>query len=126
MACPGLAASVGLTSTLSSRSPDQRQGPPSTPTDAMATGRALDADVIIVGGGPAGTTLACLMASEGHRAIVFERDVHPRDHVGESLTPSNNFVLHRIGFLSKMEDAGFVHKEGVGWTAPRSPIWKFV
>jgi flavin-dependent dehydrogenase len=92
----------------------------------MGTERALDADVIVIGGGPAGATLACLMASEGHRVLVFERDIHPRDHVGESLTPSNNFVLHRIGFLPKMERAGFVHKEGVGWTAPRSPIWKFV
>ena len=92
----------------------------------MTTGRTLDADVIVIGGGPAGTTLASLLAMDGHRVIVLERDVHPRDHVGESLTPSNNFVLNRIGFLPKMERAGFVHKEGVGWTAPRSPVWKFV
>ncbi|TMK86006.1 MAG: FAD-binding protein [Actinobacteria bacterium] len=79
----------------------------------MTTGRTLDADVIVIGGGPAGTTLASLLAMDGHRVIVLERDVHPRDHVGESLTPSNNFVLNRIGFLPKMERAGFVHKEGV-------------
>jgi FADH2 O2-dependent halogenase len=42
------------------------------------------------------------------------------------MVPANNFVFHRLGFLPKMEDAGFVHKEGVGWTAPRSPLWKFV
>src|SRR5207247_2651330 len=59
-------------------------------------------------------------------ALVIEKDVYPRHHVGESMVPANNFVFDRIGFLPKMEDAGFIHKDGVGWTAPRSPIWKFV
>src|SRR5919201_6342609 len=90
------------------------------------TDNSRDADVIIIGGGPAGSVLACLLARDGYRVLVLEKDVHPRDHVGESLVPANNFVFDRIGFLPKMEDAGFVHKEGVGWTAPRSPIWKFV
>jgi FADH2 O2-dependent halogenase len=85
-----------------------------------------DADVIIIGGGPAGATLGCLFAQSGHNALILEADVHPRDHVGESMVPANNFVFHRIGFLPKMENAGFVHKGGVGWTAPRSPLWKFV
>ena len=58
--------------------------------------------------------------------LVLERDIHPRDHVGESLTPSTNFVFRRIGFLEKMEDAGFVHKPGAAWTAPRAPVGKFV
>lgn len=88
--------------------------------------RNADADVIVIGGGPAGATLGCLLAQGGHRALILERDIHPRDHVGESMVPANNFIFHKIGFLPKMEDAGFVHKEGVGWTAPRSPLWKFV
>jgi flavin-dependent dehydrogenase len=83
-------------------------------------------DVIIIGGGPAGSVLASLLAQGGHRAMVLERDIHPRDHVGESLTPSTNFIFKRIGFLEKMEDAGFVHKPGAAWTAPRSPVGKFV
>lgn len=85
-----------------------------------------DADVIIIGGGPAGSTLGCLLAMDGHRALILEKDTHPRDHVGESMVPSNNFVFHRIGFLPKMEEAGFMHKEGVGWTAPRSKLWNLV
>lgn len=85
-----------------------------------------DADVIIIGGGPAGSTLGCLLAMDGHKALILEKDTHPRDHVGESMVPSNNFVFHRIGFLPKMEEAGFVHKEGVGWTAPRSKLWNLV
>lgn len=83
-------------------------------------------DVAIIGGGPAGATLGALLAMDGRRVAVLERDIHPRDHVGESLTPSNNAIFSRIGFLPKMEQAGFVHKEGVGWTAPRSPVWKFL
>lgn len=85
-----------------------------------------DADVIIVGGGPAGSTLGTLLGMGGYSAVIVERDIHPRHHVGESLTPSTNFILHRIGFLPKMEEARFVHKPGAGWTAPRAPVGRFV
>ena len=88
--------------------------------------RSFDFDVIVIGGGPAGSVLASLLAQAGHSCLVLERDIHPRDHVGESLTPSSNFIFERIGFLHKMEDAGFVHKPGACWTAPRSPIGRFV
>jgi FADH2 O2-dependent halogenase len=83
-------------------------------------------DVVIIGGGPAGTVLACLLAQAGRSVLVIERDIHPRDHVGESLTPSTNPIFKRIGFLEKMEDVGFVHKPGACWTAPRAPVGKFV
>ena len=85
-----------------------------------------DADVIIIGGGPAGSTLGTLLAQNGHRALILEKDIHPRDHVGESLVPSTNLVFDRIGFLGKMNDAKFIPKPGTGWNGPRSPIWKFV
>lgn len=85
-----------------------------------------DFDVIIIGGGPAGAVLGSLLGMNGYRALVLERDVHPRDHVGESITPSTNPIFKRIGFLEKMEDAGFVHKPGACWTAPRAPVGKFV
>jgi len=74
-------------------------------------------DVIIIGGGPAGSIAACLLAQAGYRVLVLERDIHPRDHVGESLTPSTNFIFKRIGVLEKIEEAGFVHKPGACWTA---------
>jgi flavin-dependent dehydrogenase len=90
------------------------------------TERLNDADVIIIGGGPSGSTLGTLLGRDGHKVIILEKDIHPRDHVGESLTPSTNLVFDKIGFLDKMNDAGFIHKPGTGWNAPRSPLWKFV
>src|SRR5438093_3942814 len=85
-----------------------------------------DADVIIIGGGPAGATLGTLLAQNGRRVLIIEKDIHPRDHVGESLVPSTNLVFDRIGFLPKLDDAGFIRKAGTGWNGPRSPLWKFV
>jgi 1H-pyrrole-2-carbonyl-[peptidyl-carrier protein] chlorinase len=85
-----------------------------------------DADVIIIGGGPAGSTLGTLLAMDGYRALIIEKDIHPRDHVGESLVPSTNIIFNRIGFLDKMNDAGFIPKPGTGWNGPRSKVWKFV
>jgi flavin-dependent dehydrogenase len=88
--------------------------------------KQYDADVIIIGGGPAGSVLGSLLARDGHRVLILEKDIHPRDHVGESLTPSTNLVFDRIGFMDKMDDAGFIRKPGTGWNAPRSPLWRFV
>ena len=85
-----------------------------------------DYDVIIIGGGPAGATLGSLLGMAGHRTLVIEKDIHPRDHVGESLSPSTNSIFNRIGFLPKMELAGFVHKPGTGWTGPRTGLDKYV
>ena len=90
------------------------------------TERTLDTDVVIIGGGPAGAALGTLLAKDGHKALIIEKDIHPRDHVGESLTPSTNLVFDRLGFLDKMNDAKFIHKPGTGWNAPRSPLWKFI
>jgi FADH2 O2-dependent halogenase len=86
----------------------------------------LDYDVVIIGGGPAGAILGSLLAMSDHNVLIVEKDVHPRDHVGESLTPSTNPIFKRIGFLEKIEDAGFVHKPGACWTAPRAPVGRFV
>lgn len=85
-----------------------------------------DYDVVVIGGGPAGSVLSSLLAMDDRRCLLVERDIHPRDHVGESITPSTNPIFERIGFLEKIESAGFVQKPGACWTAPRAPVGKFV
>lgn len=54
-------------------------------------------DVIIAGGGPAGTTAATLLAQYGHHVLLLERDVHPRFHIGESMLPMIEPVMDRLG-----------------------------
>ena len=73
-------------------------------------------DTIIIGGGPAGSTAAALLVEAGQKVLVVEREKFPRFHVGESLIPYGNDVLHQLGLWHKMEEAGFVPKMGAEFT----------
>jgi flavin-dependent dehydrogenase len=75
-----------------------------------------DFDVGIIGGGPAGSAMAGYLAGAGIDCVVFERDIFPRPHVGESLVPSSTRVLGELGFLDQMESARFPRKYGAAWT----------
>lgn len=57
----------------------------------------FDFDVIVVGGGPAGSTAATLLAQHGHKTLLLERDKHPRFHIGESMLPFSEPVVKRLG-----------------------------
>lgn len=70
-------------------------------------------DVIIAGGGPAGSTTAALIAQRGYRVALFERERFPRFHIGESLIPETYWVLKRLGMLPKMQASRFVKKHSV-------------
>lgn len=70
-------------------------------------------DVIIIGGGPAGSTAAAVLADRGRRVLVLERERFPRYHVGESLLPYCYFPLQRIGMVDRLQQTAFVKKYSV-------------
>ena len=74
--------------------------------------RNLDADIIVIGGGPAGSATATMLARQGVSVLLFERESFPRHHVGESLLPASIPVLKELGALSAVERAGFLPKWG--------------
>ena len=69
-------------------------------------------DVAIIGGGPAGSTAAALLARAGRRVIVFEREKFPRFHIGESLLPFSMKAFTRLRLHEKSLRAGFMKKFG--------------
>ena len=75
-------------------------------------------DVAIIGGGPAGSVAAAWLARNGYRVAQFEKERHPRFHIGESLLPNGNGVLKEIGVWEKIESAGFTIKRGAEFTIP--------
>jgi flavin-dependent dehydrogenase len=75
-----------------------------------------DFDVAVVGGGPAGAAAASVLAREGRRVLVLERERFPRFHIGESQLPWINEVLARIGADQAVAAAGFVEKWGASFT----------
>src|SRR5580698_6799752 len=69
--------------------------------------------VVVIGGGPAGSTVSTLLAQQGHRVVLLERDHFPRFHIGESLIPETYWVLKRLNMLDKMKQSHFVKKHSV-------------
>ncbi len=77
---------------------------------------AITWDTIVVGGGPAGSTTAGLLAKAGQKVLLLERDTFPRFHIGESLIPYGNDVLLELGVWPKLEKGGFMPKLGAEFT----------
>ncbi|HTI52255.1 MAG TPA: NAD(P)/FAD-dependent oxidoreductase [Planctomycetaceae bacterium] len=69
--------------------------------------------VVVIGGGPAGSTASTLIAQQGHRVQLFEREKFPRFHIGESLIPETYWILERLKMLPKMKGSHYVKKYSV-------------
>src|SRR5882762_2600694 len=75
-------------------------------------------DVIVMGGGPAGGTIASILAREGRKVVLFEKEQFPRHHIGESLMTDTYFTFQRMGFLEKLKESPFVVKYSVQFANP--------
>ena len=73
-------------------------------------------DILVIGGGPGGSTAAALLARAGRKVIQLEKAHHPRFHIGESLLPMNMPVYERLGVMDKIKAMG-VFKPGADFEA---------
>ncbi len=69
-------------------------------------------DVIVIGGGPAGSTVSTLLVQKGYHVLLVEKFKFPRFHIGESLNPQNLKILDRLKATQLVQRAGFVIKHG--------------
>ncbi|BAN36551.1 oxidoreductase, FAD-binding [Sulfuricella denitrificans skB26] len=87
-----------------------------TPPAASNT-RASCCDVLVIGGGPAGSTAAALLAERGYRVTLLEKAHHPRFHIGESLLPANLPLLEKLGVAEAVKAIG-MEKWGAEFVSP--------
>ncbi len=74
-------------------------------------------DVLVIGGGPAGSTVASLLAQKGHHVVLLEKAHHPRFHIGESLLPANLPLFETMGIAEEIKAIGMV-KPGAEFVSP--------
>ena len=81
-------------------------------------------DVLIIGGGPAGSALGCYLSKAGVSNTIFESAVHPRAHVGESMVTASTRVFSELGFLETMEfqPTSFVRRDQVLFVIEQEPF----
>lgn len=76
-----------------------------------------DCDVLVIGGGPAGSTVSTLLARQGHRVVLLDKDRHPRFHIGESLLPANMPLFDRLGVGAAVREIA-MPKRGAEFVSP--------
>ena len=87
------------------------------PSPEVATARVTEhCDVLVIGGGPAGSTAAALLAQQGRKVVLLEKAHHPRFHIGESLLPANVALFDKLGVREQVEAIG-MPKYGIEFVA---------
>src|SRR5262249_17279550 len=86
-------------------------GASSRPRELMNNTESYEA--IVIGGGPAGSTTAAVLAAKGRRVVLLEKEKFPRYHIGESLIPYTYFPLQRLGMIERMKQSHFPRKYSV-------------
>jgi flavin-dependent dehydrogenase len=86
----------------------------------MSSGGSSSYDIAVIGGGPAGATVAALLAMRGRSVVLFEKTPHPRFHIGESLLPKNVPIFERLGVLDQVRAIG-MYKPGAEFIAEDHP-----
>ena len=101
--------------------------PPSTARAATDVSPANDqgCDVVVIGGGPAGSTMATLLSRQGFTVTLLEREHHPRFHIGESLLPANVRLFEALGVRAQVNAIG-MPKWGVQFVSPQHQHSAFV
>jgi len=75
----------------------------------------MDYDVIVLGGGPGGSTVGTLLADYGKKVLLIEKSTFPRYHIGESLLSGTADLMKKIGVFERVERDGYIKKWGVEW-----------
>jgi flavin-dependent dehydrogenase len=88
----------------------------------MPTNIPEQVDVAVIGGGPSGATASTLIAQNGHKVHLFEREHFPRFHIGESLIPETYWVLQRLNMLEKLKQSAFIKKHSVQFVSQNGKL----
>ncbi len=91
--------------------------PPAGPAQAPPDINTQDCDVLIIGGGPGGSTAGALLAERGFKVTLLEKARHPRFHIGESLLPANLPLLEKLGVADRVR-AVAMEKWGAEFVSP--------
>lgn len=98
------------------------------PLSGTSAAEPADCDVLVIGGGPAGSTAGALLAQQGFRVVVLEKGHHPRFHIGESLLPANLPLFEKLGVSEAVKAIG-MEKWGAEFVSPwhdnQSQTFKF-